>query len=457
MKKVIFYILFLMSAMTVSAQNVVIDGSTNKANALVRLFVYDDMLSCEMTEVCSTRSDNKGNFRLETDLPDITLARIAVNLESVDMLLNTRSSYKVKIEIPENNEDVSYFERQESVITMLDADDDGLYYQFTMTENIINEFILNNFNQLYRGRRVALLDSLDSDIERKLGTVNFDFVKDYIRYKKGVVMLALTGDGGKKVMNEYFLDNDILYSQPAYMDLFKETFTDYFLQRKFEPSEFMYAFASGYDNFVSYLKKDDFLANNDSLFELIFIWNLRRMYYENPNEKKIVNSYLDIMKSKTMVSRHKTIINDIQAGLNRLAYDTDAPSFSLRDAVGDVFKLSDHKDKMILLQFVSRVSQMSEYQFERLSELESRWQDTVEVVTIATNNSFEDYKTLFKEKGYNWTLLNLEDDILLWEKYQIKTCPEYVIIKTQNKIGMAPAPSPEQYLEYHIRRIYGYH
>lgn len=181
------------------------------------------------------------------------------------------------------------------------------------------------------------------------------------------------------------------------------------------------------------------------------------MYYENPNEKKIVNSYLDIMKSKTMVSRHKTIINDIQAGLNRLAYDTDAPSFSLRDAVGDVFKLSDHKDKMILLQFVSRVSQMSEYQFERLSELESRWQDTVEVVTIATNNSFEDYKTLFKEKGYNWTLLNLEDDILLWEKYQIKTCPEYVIIKTQNKIGMAPAPSPEQYLEYHIRRIYGYH
>lgn len=41
-------------------------------------------------------------------------------------------------------------------------------------------------------------------------------------------MLALTGDGGKKVMNEYFLDNDILYSQPAYMDLFKETFTDYF-------------------------------------------------------------------------------------------------------------------------------------------------------------------------------------------------------------------------------------
>lgn len=452
----IFYMLLLMSAMTVSAQSVVIDGSTNNANALVRLFLYNDMLSSEMTEVCSTRSDANGNFRLETNIPDITLARIAIDLESVDVLLNTSSFYKVKIEIPENNDDVSFFERQKPILTMLDAEDDGLYYQFAMTENIISEFILNNFNQLYRGRRVALLDSLDNDIKRELGTVKFKFVNDYIRYKKGVTQLAITGDGGKKVMNDYFLNNEILYSQPAYMDLFKETFSNYFLQRKFVQSEFMNAFYSDYDNFVSYLKNDDFLASDNSLFELIFIWNLRRMYYENPNEKTIVNNYLDTMKLRTKITKHKNIINDLQTGFNRLAYNTDAPLFSLEDAVGGVFRLTDHKDKMLLLQFVSRVSQMSEYQFEMLSELESRWKDVVKVVTIATDESFEDYKTLFRDKGYKWTLLNMGDDILLWEKYQVKMCPEYIIIRSQNKIGMAPAPSPEQYLEHHIKRIYNY-
>lgn len=44
-------------------------------------------------------------------------------------------------------------------------------------------------------------------------------------------MLALTGDGGKKVMNEYFLDNDILYSQPAYMDLLRKRLPTIFAKK----------------------------------------------------------------------------------------------------------------------------------------------------------------------------------------------------------------------------------
>ena len=96
-------------------------------------------------------------------------------------------------------------------------------------------------------------------------------------------------------------------------------------------------------------------------------------------------------------------------------------------------------------------------QFEILKELSLQWRDTVEVVTIATRECFDDYRRMFAEKGYNWTLLNLGDDFLLLEDYQIKTYPDYVILSKNGNIGMAPAPAPEHYLDYHVRRIYNYY
>ena len=100
---------------------------------------------------------------------------------------------------------------------------------------------------------------------------------------------------------------------------------------------------------------------------------------------------------------------------------------------------------------------MIDHQFETLKEFSRQWQDTINIVTIATKECFNDYVQIFKDKEYKWTLLNLEDDILLLENYQIKTFPDYVIIGKNNKIGMAPAPSPDQYLDYHVRRLHNYY
>ena len=143
--------------------------------------------------------------------------------------------------------------------------------------------------------------------------------------------------------------------------------------------------------------------------------------------------------------------------INRLSFNSDAPDFSLRDKNGNVVGLADFKENMLLIQFVNKVSSMTDYQFELLKDFSNQWQDTIQIMTIATKESFEDFEKLFEEKNYRWKLLNLENEILLLEKYQIKTYPDYVIIGKNGKIGMSPAPSPEQYLDFHVRRLYKYY
>ena len=128
-----------------------------------------------------------------------------------------------------------------------------------------------------------------------------------------------------------------------------------------------------------------------------------------------------------------------------LSYDSDAPQFSLKDKDGKTVKLSDYQNDMVLLQFVNRVSPMIDREFGVLNELQNQWNDTIQVVTIASSEAFDNYVQLFEKQGYK-----------LLEDYHVKTYPAYVILKRKNKIGMAPAPAPEQYLDFHVRRISKY-
>lgn len=460
MKKICLFIILIINFLTIeklSSQNVVINGKVNEPNALIRLFSYNDMLSCEVTKIAETKSDHEGVFKLEATINEIGIAQIAVNLERVDFLLKPNATYDLEILIPEQEIESSYFERQNPTLKMNNADDQGLYYQYYASETIINDFILEHFNQIYRGRQLSLLDTLDVRIEKEVGDIKSDFVRDYVRYRKASIQMAVNNDNAKKVVNQYYDKNEILYSQPAYMELFREIFTDYLLSRQFEPSEFMQMYYSGYDPFLSYLKnKDAFLAENQELMELILSWNLKRMYYEYPDERKITLNYFDVLKERSDNQKNKKIIDDILKQIHRLSFDSEAPEFSLRDRNGNVIKLSDYQDDMLILQFVNHTSHMIDYHFDRLNELSYQWQDSVRIITIATKDSFEDFKQMFDNKSITWSLLDLDDDILLLEEYQIRTFPDYIILRKGGKIGMAPAPAPDQYLDYHVRRIYKY-
>ena len=457
-KSILTLLLFLLICNIAVAQNVKIKGNVNEPNALVRLLTYNDMLTYEQTLIYETKSDDKGNFLIQAEINDVTMAQVAVNLERVDMLIKPGANYEVEISIPEQKGNVSYFERENPTLKIIDIEDGGLYSQYHISNMIIDDFLYENFNQLYRNRRISLLDTLDAVIKRNIPEINSGFVKDNIRYRKAAIQMVANGDNGKKVVSQYFNKQPVLYSNPAYMNLFHELFANYLASSQFVPSELRYMLYQDYDKFMSYLNgKDVFLAENQNLAEVIVAFNLKRMFYELQNDRKAILDKLNEIIQNTKNQKNKEIVKDILKQINRLSFNSEAPAFSLKDKNGEIVKLTDYKDNMLLLQFVNKVSSMTDYQFELLKDFSNQWQDTIQIVTIATKESFNDFEKLFEDKNYRWQLLSLENEILLLEKYQVKTFPDYVIIGTNGKIGMSPAPSPEQYLDFHVRRLYKYY
>ena len=444
--------LFVVAA---SAQDVTITGRSNKTNLLVRLFVYEDLLNETGILLDQGQTDNQGHFILEGKVKQMFPARIYVGLEYVDLVLTPNATYDIDIIVPEQKENVSYFEKELPTLRVKRATDQGIYRQIIGSEEIINGYLIEHFNQIYRGRQLRYIDSIQNPINKELPDIKSDYVKAHNRYKIASVRLGISTDGGKKIIKDYFDGQPVLYTHYAYMDLFKELFDGYFNSAAYDSHLLNNAFAESPVAFKAYLDTDPFMANNPRLAELITIFNLQKLCYGDRGTSRLAKDHLNYIKSQTKYVEHKTIISDFFTKYNRLALDTPAPEFVLKDSDGKSVSLSDYKSGLVLLQFVDGMSPVSERQFAELRSLHHQWQDSVQILTIVTHDRLELFKQYFAEKRQNWPLLDLGDNILLLEAYNVRTFPEYILIKRGNKIGEAPAPSPERYLDERIRRLYG--
>ena len=421
----------------------------------MRLFAYEDLINETGILLDQGKTDDKGYFILEGSVKQILPARIYVGLEYADLILTPKANYDIEIIVPEPKETVSYFEKELPTIRVKRASDQGLYRQVILSEEIINSYLIEHFNQIYRGRQLRYLDSIQNAINSEIPNIKSDYVKNHIRYKTASIRLGISTNSGKKTIKEYFDGQPVLYTQSAYIDLFKELFDGYFNSATYDSHLLNDAFMEGPAAFKKYLDSDPLMAKNPQLAELITIFNLQKLCYGDRGTSRLAKDHLNYIKSQTKHAEHKNIISDFFTNFNRLAPGAQATDFTLKDRNGDEVSLSDYKDHLVLLQFVDGTSPVSEHQFSELRSLHHQWQDTVQILTIATHEKMEFFKQQFAEKKQDWPLLDLGDNILLLEAYNVRTFPEYILITKGNKIGEAPAPSPERYLEERVRRLYG--
>ena len=454
MKRRIVTLFLSLLFLSVSAQNMTITGRSNKTSTLIRLFAYEDLINETGVLLCQSQTDDKGHFILEGNVKQILPARIYVGLEYVDLILSPKATYDIEIIVPEQQNNVSYFEKELPTIRVKRATDKGIYRQIIYSEEIINGYMMEHFNQIYRGRQVRYIDSIQNAISREVPDIKADYVKNHNRYKIAAIKLGISGDGGKKVIKDYYDGQPVLYTQSAYIDLFKELFDGYFNGASYDSHLLNDAFMEGPAPFKKYLDTDPLMANNPQLAELITIYNLQKLCYGDRNTSRLAKDHLNYIKSQTKHAEHKAIISDFFERLNRLAPGTPAPEFTLKDRNGNNVSLLDFKDNVVLLQFVDGSSPVSEHQFSELRSLHHQWQDSVQILTIATHEKMAFFKQQFEEKRHDWPLLDLGDNILLLEAYNVRTFPEYILITKGNKIGEAPAPSPERYLDERVRRLY---
>ena len=429
MKRVLL-LLLLFPVLSFPAQNVTVSGRVNRPEALVRLMVCDDLLNMHETAVAETNADDKGFFILEGQVDETLPASLYVGMESVDLVITPGATYEVSVVIPEADPNASYFDREPPTLRVKTATDKGVYRQMVHSEQIIDDYVINYFDALFRRRQPRYLDSIKAAIDAAIDIKN-EFVIQQNTYKIASVQMAVNADGGQRVIREYYDGKPVLYHCPAYMDLFKDLF------KNFEVT-------------------DEFKSRNPKLSELIVIYHLKSSYYnEIPRLRDAVKKQIQAVKTRSKYPETRLMVTNMLDRFDKFAPGAPAVDFELADALGNKVRLSDYNDKVVVLQFVEGTSRTVEHQFEVLADLHQQWQDQVQLITITTKDQFASHLRRFKEHRYDWPLLNLGNEILLLEQYEVRTFPEYFIIRKGTKIGMAPAPSPDQTLDEYVRSFCG--
>lgn len=453
MRKALILLIFLVAADLISAQNVTISGKTNVRNAIVRLFVYNELITNELTLSGNTKSDSEGRFSLKTNIDEVVPAQIAVDLQRVDIILKPSSEYEIEINVPEKDDEKSYFEQEKPSLTITKTSDGGLYRDYVAAQQIIDDYLYENFNTIYRGRNTKVLDTLDVRISKIIAKNHDKYIDEYISYRKASIINAIKKDGGKYVIAQYFDGKPMMTNVSSYGVLFEDIFSKYLKSNTFDVFELIKPSVLDY-----VCEKDEFLKRNREIAEAVVILNLKRTYYEgigyndNSYKDKIINYLSKTFPSQAKSEKAKRLAKDVLIQLRRLSYDSDAPAFALSDGE-KIIKLSDFNKDLVVLQFVEKPNPMVNEQFDQLAQMAAQWGNDVKIITIATKDGFEPMKAFFREKNIKWTLLNLGDDILLLEDYHVRMMPDYFIIKPEGRIGMAPAPEPEQNLFYHVARV----
>lgn len=442
---------FLLSILTEAKQTIVKGVSTIPAQS-VRAIVQSDLISGLETVVGRTKTDFKGEFDLSFEINEIQFVEIAIGLSRASFIAVPGAEYTVQFTMAKSAQR-SYFDPPPLQMRIIKATDGGINDQIERINFIYNAFVMENFNTLYRLGRVNLLDSLKMTMKSSLPNSLHPFVDKYQEYKLASLVPLARKMNLRSVFETFFKDKDILYKNPEYMALFKEFFGVFLVNhRSISFDQFVLAVSNGNPSVDQLLASEPMLANSRQFRELVLLKLLRDNYHHPAFGRNTVKQLLNAINSNSSYLQHRQMATNIIRRQEHLAFNTPAPEISLKDYEGKLWS-THHDKKGVLIMFVREDCRVCEKELAEIRTIYENQKSHYQFITISTKEGFDQYRSFFASNRIDWPLLNLAEQLELVETYNIRVFPEFILLLPEGKVAMAPAPSVEQNLEYHMNRL----
>jgi len=436
------------------AQNVEISGTAlGRPIELVRVIVYADQFSRIDSTIVVTTTDVWGNFNISLDIDKVNFAYLALGLKRGEFYIEPDNSYHFIIHSDTVKGSVFDQLPLQFDITPKNNVVNGLINQFNYD---YNTFIYKNQKQLFRSASKRIINEFIAEINSKISNELYEkdfYFSDYVRYSLASLEWISKSKADSLVLMEYFIGQEVLYNNIAYTDFFRSFFKDYFkTQDSYTYDELLSSLNSGeWPKTDSLLKRDENLSNDDRVRELALMLLVSRYYHNTDVSKKSIIEILSGISSSSKFDYNRFIAKNFQKKLAKLQYGSKAPPLKLPDQNGDYTDINYFEGKFVLLSFISFDCKPCMFDFQKLQEIQNNLSDILEVVVIVSGGDMKRVVDYCSKNNFNWKLLNLENDIILLENYEIKTFPTYIISNPDATVAMAPAPSPGENLELYIQ------
>ena len=170
-------------------------------------------------------------------------------------------------------------------------------------------------------------------------------------------------------------------------------------------------------------------------------------YYTNTFAKEGVVRAIEMAQTATTSPPLLSIAHQIKIKLTLLAVGSKAPAISLSNLKKETVSLVQFRGKFVLLSFINSKSSDCRSELDSIVSIEKRLRQILTVITVATDDNFEDASKLWKTKGYKWELLNGSKQKLLIMSFNASITPAFYLLDPEGLLKLSQAPSPSHGFE----------
>jgi hypothetical protein len=457
MRKINLLVFLLAIPAIIFAQSTSISGIIyGGSGQVIRLIAYDDFISQKVVTLGSVEIGNDSSFTLEFDLKETRQAFLDINYQRSEIFVKPGESYQLEVKYDEADQLVSYFDQRDLAYRFIDSDSTELNRLIWKFNGIYNRFIDENFDQIYVLHDRSRVNSFREDVAVRFPDINDGYFRDYITYKLADVeqfarLKSKTGLG-----EAYFTDKPVLYDNVEYTFFFNDFFEKFLVTSPsvITISDLIIAIndegsIEAIDTAIAklpYMKDENFR-------ELVMIHGLKGLAYNGVFKKPRVLEIIREIGRNTTDPIHKKICDNLEVTITRLTPGHPAPDLNLISIAGMDFKLKNIKGKPILLNFFRSAQPGTQASFDQLAELFNVYRSGLEVISISIDNDPEAYLKLANSGNYQWTFAHFGNDPNVYDLYNIRNLPLYVLIDVEGNIAACPAPPPGDKLERAVMKV----
>lgn len=423
----------------------------------IQVITSSDLMTGLEKTLARATVDSTGSFTLTFNNDKTISVFLTIDFHRGELFLEPGKSYNAIIAPLDYNaiQEVNPFEESQSLeIKLHGSNPDDLNELIQSFNKDYNDFVLNNFNYLYRDKDKARLDTFRVKVERKFPNIKKSYFSDYIKYKLASLEQVANVMGKSPMVKKYFSDSPILYDNVEYMDFFKEFFSKYITTTS-RPLKFLNysGMLTGQNSYPALMRalEADTLLRKPQLRELVLLRGLMEMYDDPAYKQESIQNTLNTIAKDSKFPENKLIAEDLVKYLTRLRNGTVAPGFTLQDRNRKKVSLNDFKGKPVLIAFWTTYCQSCLSEMESMKPLYDKYHDHMAFVSISADKEFlKMVYFLNLKKDFVWTFLHLGDEVELLHDYDVRSFPMFVLIDSQGKIVKYPADLPGSGLESSI-------
>jgi peroxiredoxin len=305
-------------------------------------------------------------------------------------------------------------------------------------------------NNIYTKPDFVRLDEDIRQIEAPFKDFHNSFFQQYRNYHYGMLKLLANRQRVQSLSNEYFNNHPVVYSNPAYADLFNQVFDKYLIFfGRTDSGKKVYDdinLSGSYSSLLNTLSGTDNFSN-DTLTELVILKQIHDEFYGSQFSRSGLLKILDSIIVSTSIQEHEKIARNIKYKITRLLPGFEPPQFELKDTDGKMVKLSDYLGKYVYLNFCTCQSYACLNEFNMLASFYLKHKDRLTILTIATDPMEEALRKFLAKYKYDWKFLLYDNQPDILKEYDIRAFPTYFLIGPDGKLIYSPALSPGENFE----------